>query len=242
MEPSWDEEKSISEEESSARYTALGLPQETVELLHDYLLACSNLYGICKVRRVLRLYNKQNPPIERETFLQFLEIVRREHQFYFIVGDEELYDGVPQPTGPFERELVAEHLLIDDIEDYEALKDAQDGKPFYQPEKDELLCYTDESYAEPNRSYHALRDFLYALPGVREAQVTELFEELTIQARLGYFDDETLTDAFKQDLRRHLRSDAEADAYLDLCSRFYDHLRLPEHRGFTPIEIRNRMN
>lgn len=235
------EPKYLSKEEQKAAYDALGLPQETVDLLHDYLSACSNLYGICKVKRVLRLYNKQNEPITAEQFTTFLDVVRQEDHFYYIVGEDELYDGVPQPTLPLERELVAENLLCDGIEDYEDLKDVQADKPFYQPDKEELLHYLDEGYTEPNRSCCALLDFLSALPDVKEPQAAEVLEELTIHARIGYFEEEVLMEAFERNLRHRLRGNA-AITYFDLCDRFYDHLRLPEHRGFSPSEIERRMS
>lgn len=221
-------------------YAALGLPDETIALLHDYLSACSNLYGICKVRRVLRLFNKQNPPIEREPFLQFIDIVRKEHRFYSVLGQEELFEDA-EPTAPIDREVIAEHLIIDGPEDYLDLKDEQANKPFYIPNKEELLRYTDECYVEPTRQYIALHDFMAGLKGVDKEAAAEFMIDLSFELRHFFPSTNAAVDLFQKYAKRSFRTKAEVEIFVSLWQAFANHLRVPQNRGFTPNEIYNRM-
>ena len=48
-----------------------------------------------------------------------------------------------------EWELITEYMYVaDDFESYYEVKEKQEGKPFYIPEKENLLQYADDNFRE----------------------------------------------------------------------------------------------
>ncbi len=145
---------------SEKQQEGAGLSRETEELLRAYFDAFSNLYGITPLYRVFRIIRKQNPELvlTEEEFLSFADEVEQEEHYYIIAGEEEIYDSIEEPTPPMKREIISEYLYaVDDFESYTELKADQEGKPFYIPEKEELLKYQDNGYVEETKEVGAGR-------------------------------------------------------------------------------------
>ena len=65
-------------------YKKLGLPDETVSLLHDYFDAFSNLYQVLPLKDAFKIIESQNKGlITLDEFLAFSEIARHEEHFYY---------------------------------------------------------------------------------------------------------------------------------------------------------------
>ena len=98
---------------------------------------------------------------QQEDFLQFVDQLDQEERLYTIAGAEDIYDDVKEPTPPMKREIVAEYLYaLDGFESYLELKEEQADKPYYIPEKDELLKYQDDFYSEETKEFLDLGAYL----------------------------------------------------------------------------------
>lgn len=135
------------------------LSEETKLLLERYFDAAANLYGIISLKKLLEIFNMQNEPIEEDAFLRFTDEIDFAHKFFDVVGEDEFYDDVDE-TFPLDRDIVAEYLLQDEnFEGYYAVKEGQYGKPYYIPDKKQLLKYEVENYHEKTLSFISMRAF-----------------------------------------------------------------------------------
>lgn len=213
---------------------------ETEELLKKYIRAFCNLYGITPVYRAWRIISKQNPGlgISREQFLAFLDGMVEEEMLCIVVGQEDIYEGIEEKTPPLRREILAQHLyLVDGFDSYENLLKEQDEKPFYVPEKDELLKYADDSYVEETREYRVLKDFLQGK--FRREVADGLAEDLYGMAAIEEMD----TDSILAELDRLTRkgrklNPQEEDEFLCHALDMCESVRSCAHRGHTGREIR----
>lgn len=149
--------------EENPQRNGTGLPGGTEKLLRSYFDAFANLYGITPLYRAFRIIQKQNPELKltEEDFLQFVDQLDQEERLYTIAGAEDIYDDVKEPTPPMKREIVAEYLYaLDGFESYLELKEEQADKPYYIPEKDELLKYQDDFYSEETKEFLDLGAYL----------------------------------------------------------------------------------
>lgn len=219
------------------------LPKETEELLRAYFDAFPNLYGIIPLYRALRIIQKQNPELglTEEEFLAFTEVLRQEEHFYIIAGEEDIYIDVETPTPPLKREVIAEYLYaVDDFESYEELKDKQEDKPFYIPEKEEILKYKDEYYFEETKEYQALSSLLK--DEIKMNRADDVLSDLICNARLEYVDtDKIMWTVERLAGRDAFHSTEEIKKFFRCYANMYNHLRLMSNRGYTPAEMRERI-
>ena len=64
---------------------------KTIETLHRYYEAFSNLYGIVQLSEAWKVFKKFEPKIHKKQFMEFSTIVRREDVSYYIFEIDELY-------------------------------------------------------------------------------------------------------------------------------------------------------
>ena len=77
---------------------------KTVETLHRYFEAFSNLYGIVQLSEAWKIFKKFEPKIHKKQFFEFSTIVRREDVSYYIFEIDELYSD--------ERRLDKERFIV----------------------------------------------------------------------------------------------------------------------------------
>lgn len=132
------------------------------ELILRYFDAFANLYGIIPIKRAYRIIEKQNPELNltKEQFAKIVNEFDFPDKYYVIWSEEEVYDENADDVPLFDKLLIAEYVLtFGDPEDYERLKFEQGDRPFYVPEKDELLKYADEFYSERTKQVIALENY-----------------------------------------------------------------------------------
>ena len=228
--------------EKQEKRESAGLSKETEEMLRAYFDAFSNLYGIMPLYRAFRIIQKQNPELaltEKE-FLSFAGEVEQEEHYYIIAGEEEIYDDIEEPTPPRKREIISEYLYaVDDFESYTELKADQEGKPFYIPEKEELLKYQDDCYVEETKEVLALRAFLRDKLKLRRAD--DVLDDLTLAARCEEKDPQMVISGVERLAGRGCFGSVERineffQYYFAMCNS----TRIPSNRGFTPNEMQER--
>jgi hypothetical protein len=216
-------------------YKKLGMPEETVRLLHTYFDAMARLYGVIPLRKALEIVNQQNEPIPEKTFAAFAEIVRHEEHDYSILGEDELFMD-SEPTAPLDRELIAEHLYTIDLDDYEELEAAQQGKPYYIPPKQELLKYADPDYYESTPQRDAMWHFLRHDLRMSGDRTEDFMYELLLYTEMGERDFQVVLDDMER-MGLRFRTESALEKFIQLYSDLNNHSRMYHNRGFTPMEV-----
>lgn len=229
--------------ETNNQQQDIGLSSETEGLLRSYFDAFANLYGIVPLYRALRIVQKQNPELvlTTDTFLAFADQVGQEEHPYIIAGAEDIYSNIDEPIPPLKREIIAEYLYaVDDFESYAELKANQEGKPFYIPEKEELLRYQDDFYVEETKESLALGAFLRDKLKVKN--MDDVLSDLHLEASIGDSDPQDLIDTVERLAGRGcLGSTEQINEFFRYYYDMSNHTRMAANRGFTPNEIQERM-
>lgn len=113
--------------------------------LTQYIIALSNLYGIVHKDKVVEIYNSQNED----------QISSNEVDKIFANPPEDLSDAFVLTNNDY---FVME-TIIENAE-FDLMLRKKADKPYYVPEKDELLRYVDDTYFEKSKQYKALLTYL----------------------------------------------------------------------------------
>ena len=206
-----------------------------MKLLLRYFDAFANLYGILPLRQALAIFNRQNPPIDETVFAEFTIIVRHEKRYYSIFAQEDLYTNIKTTSQPMDYEIIEESLL-EDLDVYEEMKAAQADKPYYVPDKQELLRYADDLYIDKNAKFLALRDFLRDKMKLPPDRADDVAEELQLHATMAEKD----MNYIIQDIKRMGLKFEDIDSVNIFLSQYYEmanNTRMPINRGHTPNEL-----
>ncbi|WP_422484783.1 hypothetical protein [Gudongella sp. DL1XJH-153] len=188
-------------------------------IILDYCISLVNLYGIVSFGKVADTYNIQNEDNIK------IEELRAE------VGKNIVYlrDNLVVVEN---NELIAMEIMM--LDDYSKEKEYKDGKPYYIPEKEELLRYADYTYFERTKSYNDLVEFLYGLYKDK-SKAEKLANDIRIFLKsvdgignLGYFFEEN--DLMFKDSK-------DAEQLMELIKGLADNTRMWANNGYTPIEI-----
>lgn len=225
-------------EKLEALHQALLLPADPKTLLRDYFDAFAFLYEIIPLRKALEIYNKQNPPIDEEVFAQFSDILRHEEPIiYSILGQDDLYGSTKGAYLPLDREIIMDNLLMaDDAEEYEKLKALQEGKPYYVPEKSELLRYAQDYYFEDNASFYAMVKFLRSQMKLTEKKAIEMTMELQLHASMSESDIDFILDDLDRLGMAYIKAMDRA-LFWDEYTKLFNDTRMAMNRGHTPNEL-----
>ena len=213
-------------------YEHLDVPAETVNLLREYFDCAAELYGIIPLRKILDIYNMQNTPISEKDFLMVAEVFRHERHTYAILGQEALYEDAPV-SAPIDRELVAQHLYYSDLEDYYALAEGQQGKPFYIPEKEEFLrASTDQCYPETVQSKKMLA---YLRKKKLRCPPEEVLLEMQDLLNVDWEFNDIAEDLARLGLQCTSLQDAQT--FFGLLADLNNHTRKLVNRGHAPVQL-----
>ncbi|MBM6615216.1 hypothetical protein JTF06_09985 [Desemzia sp. RIT804] len=126
-----------------------------MELLTKYIIALTNLYGIAPKKVVLEVYNSQNQKqLTIEELDQQTEASAEDLTERFVISMEEYF--------------VDDSLLMYETDIPNLLAEKAD-KPYYIPEKQELLRYEDDFYFEKTPPYKAFFNYMRdCFPGDKE--------------------------------------------------------------------------
>ena len=211
------------------------------ELILRYFDAFANLYGIIPIKNAYRIIEKQNPELNL-TKEQFTEIVNEfdfPDKYYVIWSEEEVYDENADEVNLFDKMLIADYVLtFGDPEDYEKLVFEQGDRPFYVPEKDELLKYEDEFYSERTKHVIALENYLRDDLGVPNYK--EIVEDLTGMLTINDDEPDYVIRTLKRMAKpkfKEFSSKEQAHKFFVLYTNLRNHTRKHTHRGHTPFEL-----
>lgn len=222
----------------NALYREVPLKDSVSRTMRKYFNAMAHLYGIVPLAKAYEIISQQSPSlVSKDEFLAFAEIARHECEGYFILGAEEIYmDG--RAGSPFEREIIDVTLLgVDDL--YIQTKQLQQGKPYFVPEKKQLLLYNDAFYYEATPEAVALKRFLTERFKLDETQEAAIFIQILDGARYSNADYSTVM-TYLHDKGLAFESEADVRKFVALQQNFHNTTRMQCNRGYTPDELFRR--
>ena len=155
-----DEDEIPTREQIDELYEKLPLSQNEIELLHLYMDAAANLYGLISLAKLREIYNNQNKPIDMETFIQVSALLACENNDYEIIERTDVPSNTPDEVLEA-GEIAADYLFVEDPEI--ALRDLrrqQKGKPYKILPKMEFLRYADSEYYPVTSARTAMLKYL----------------------------------------------------------------------------------
>ena len=155
-----DEDEIPTREQIDALYEKIPLSKKEIELLHTYMDAAANLYGLISLAKLREIYNNQNKPIDMETFIQVSALLACENNDYEIIERTDVPSNTPDEVLEA-GEIAADYLFVEDPET--ALRDLrrqQKGKPYKILPKMEFLRYADSEYYPVTSARTAMLKYL----------------------------------------------------------------------------------
>ena len=186
--------------------------------IKKYIIALTNLYGQVPADKVVEIYNMQNED----------QINSADIEYYFTVDLSR--DFIYFHKGHFVHEAILE------FDEFELMLKKKADKPYYIPEKDELLKYIDEGYFENSRHYRALVKYIakHFFKG-DEIKAELLCEDIRGLCQVG-IDMQTILDMFN-DRGISFNDIDQVNEVLRLVMDLSNNIRIWENNGHTPNEI-----
>lgn len=193
------------------------------------------------MKKAYRIIEKQNPELQltKEQFAEIVNGLDFHDKYYVIWSEEEVYDQDAEDCDLFEKLLMPEYIwAFGDTENYEKLVYEQADRPFYVPDKDELLKYEDEFYYEKTKHNHNLENYLRDDLGLTNYEVVaEDFAGMLV-----------INDNEPDEVIKYLRimskpkfkdfaNREQAQKFFMLYTNLRNHTRKHTHRGHTPFEL-----
>lgn len=220
----------------NALYRQIPLKDTTSRTLRKYFNAMALLYGIIPLQKAWEIIHSQCPRLITESeFLAFAEIARHECECFYILGEDELC-GSEKNVNPFEREIIDVELFRTGADLYALTKRNQQGKPYYIPPKQELLCYADPYYLESTPEMEKLIEFCTKKLKMCEQDMAILF--LEINEKIRYLD--PAPNAWLPDWDRSglsFATEKQMETFIQLYQDTFNNGRMQCNRGFTPREL-----
>ena len=186
-----------------------------------YIIALSNLYGMVHKDKVLEIYNSQNEDQINQTNVGKI---------------------LSNPPGELEDNFILIHkdyfvmeAIIENVE-FDMMLRKKADKPYYVPEKDELLKYVDDTYFEKSKQYNVLMTYLqknFFKPGDEKAEW--LAEDIQGMCQFGV-DPQAIFDSFNN-MKISFKDMNQTNEVLQLIMDLSNNTRIWENNGNTPNEI-----
>lgn len=186
-------------------------------------MACTNLYGVVPIEKVVEIYNGQN---ERKISLDNVESFLSSKQVREQLEESFVYVEL--------NEFVAE--ATSEADEKETLKRVATGKPYYVPEKEELLCFVDEEYVQQTPEQLILKNMLKDDFG-DQLNVDEEVSELVFNLQVSGGDFMMELSLFLAGLELPSK---ESERYIPVIIEVADTTRLWENRGHTMKELQQQ--
>ncbi|MDN4608081.1 plasmid pRiA4b ORF-3 family protein [Sporosarcina highlanderae] len=190
------------------------------DLILDYIVACTNLYGVVPHEKVREIYSGQNKLVISSemmkamvTDLPTVELLKRRH---VLVEGRNFY-----------------HEAMDYVDEVRLMKNVE-GKPFYVPEKDKLLHYVKDTYFERTPQQLVLGQ-LMVKDGFPARTINSEIEELLGELSVPFSNVLSVFQTFAG--RLELNNRAQVNSYLQCVTEIANTTRLWENRGHTPNEL-----
>lgn len=196
-----------------------------MNLLMDYIISLTNLYGLVHQDKVVEIYNMQNDE----------KIKAMEAGSIAINHADDLGNNFVEVYGAY-----FVHEAIMEYDEFEQELAKRQGKPFYIPEQKELLKYIDDLYFERTKEYKALQKYIQQHFFHGNAYKTDLLcEDIYDQCQLGFSIDNIFQPFERQGIV--FESENQVRDVMSLVMDLSNNIRLWENNGFTPHELHSQV-
>ena len=193
----------------------------TKELLIDYIISLTHLYGLVHKDKVLEIYKLQN---ENKIDEQAVSDIMKE-------DPQELKDNFVEIYWDY---FVNDSIL--EFRDFDEELRQKEGKPYYIPDKEELLKYKDETYFEVNEQYNALKDYIAEnLMEGDDHKAEVICSDIQGRCQFGFAINRIL-DTFNE-RNISFKGEEQLNEVLQLIMDLANNTRIWENNGHTPQEI-----
>ena len=188
----------------------------------EYAIACANLYGMIELPQFLEIYNEQN-----EANLKYKTLLAMIH-------DKKVQQKLADGFVNFYRDSFLQDAV--EITDVDAFKSQVSNKPYYVPEKQELLRYVDEFYYQRTPEQEILicelaKEFFDGNKVLAEAEVSEF----VLNVQVAPDEVNALVQGFLQPYK--WGSKEQLNVYVQKLMDIVNTTRLWENRGHTATEL-----
>lgn len=188
-----------------------------MDLIKQYIIALTNLYGIVNKAKVVEIYNMQNEVKITEKDLLMVSTNVLEKGFVSIHRDYFVNDSILE------------------FDEFDLMMAKKGDKPYYIPPKEDLLKYVENGYFEVNKQYSKLVEYVKK-SFFNDDQKAEWFCE-DIYGTCQYdFDIQSVIQTFN-DKKINFKDEKEANKVLQLVMELANNVRIWENNGHTPNEI-----
>ena len=191
-----------------------------MEKIIEYIISLTHLYGLVHKNKVIEIYNQQN---KEKVELDCIEAIIKEKRQYLLSNE---YITIHNNYFVYISIMVSDNFL----KELELRKD----KPYYTPNKDELLKYIDTNYFEVNKEYEELLGFLKKIYW-RKTKAENVCREIKyICKSLKSIENLPL---FIERWRIPMKNEKQLDEFIRLVTDLANNTRVWENNGFTPNEL-----
>lgn len=193
------------------------------DLIIQYVAACVHLYGVIEYPMLLEIYNSQNKSTISSGELR--AILKDPH-----------YTKLLQQKRVYVHRQALVHEKIELLEGYEKFLSVVAGKPYYVPQREELLRYSEEFYYEKTFYQEKLakmlaKDFFGGSTLMLKEEMDNLMSKLqVVQVKIQEVVHEFLGRFDFKDMQ-------QLNEYVQAISMIANTTRLWENRGHTPDEL-----
>ena len=194
---------------------------DAMNQLTQYVIALTNLYGMIHKGKAVEIYNDQN---EESISIHDVEKI-------LVNPQEEL-----EETFIHSHQDYFVHEAIMDNDEFSLMLRKKADKPYYVPEKDELLKYVDDFYFEESKQYKAVLNYLkknFFKPGDEKAEW--LAENIQGMCEFGV-NMQIILDIFN-DSGLSFKDMNQVNEVMQLIMELSNNTRIWENNGHTPNEI-----
>ena len=192
-------------------------------LFWSYVQACTHLYGVVPLDKVLEIFNRQNPKM----------YLLPGHTFG-VMKNEQWKERMEQSEVAIDKlDFVHKRVLEKDVKSY--IESSGAGKDWYVPAKENLLNYADDLYIEPTAAYQALRAKLKS--HFHKLNSIGLYEALREIKLLMQVEQSTTQPLQALINLSGVNREQDLNELLGLFSDFANHTRLWVNRGHQPAEL-----
>jgi hypothetical protein len=198
-------------------------------IIDFYALACTNLYSIIELDQLIQIINTQTVLCtDRE------EVVGWCLMRYMFRGCEMYF---------FRDGYVMSDFYGDNIlgvkSDYHELLTLQKDKPYYVPEKTELIKYVDNIYIEENISFKNMLRFMKTRLKLSDVDAYDYSADIQLQIRNGAMPNAVVNECTRIGIT--FANQNQFEEFMQLLMVMFNNTRISENRGYTPEEIRKMM-
>lgn len=192
-------------------------------LIIQYAIACTNLYGLIEYPKFLEIYNAQNESSVSSSELRAL------------LADAH-YANLLEKESVFAHKRALIHEAIEYVEDYSTFLEGTIGKPFYVPAKEELLRYSDDLYYEETSHQEKLGNMLAKdFFGGSTLMIKDELDELVGQLQGVHINFQEVVRDFVS--RFDCKDINQMNEYAQAITMIANSTRIWENRGHTPDEL-----